>query len=371
MTILDRHVLGAWLKPLGLMLAALLGLLVLVDMQRNLADFVGSGAGLWEVFYYYLVLLPGNVPLVLQISVLLSLLYALGQLHRSNEFTAMRAAGLGLFRCTRAVWVFGALMAAFVWYLNASLIPWAVEEARSTREEMQRAADVRKKGAAPGAGVFTALTFSNDAAGRLWFINSYDDVARRGRGVSLGFFDSARREVRRVLATEAYFDRWRNAWVFIDGRELHFDPQTGEQQPSVPFTHRIEPGIDDDPELMLLLLKDPGDLSLFELERALTHLRSGGDARYRRYAVEHERKQASPFGVLVVMALAVPFAVGGVRVNPAVNMSKSIGLFFLYFLLTRLATLMASFGTLSPLAAAWLPDSAMAVIAVWAFARLK
>jgi lipopolysaccharide export system permease protein len=370
MTILDRHVLGSWLKTFGLIMAALLGLLVLVDMQRNLADFVGSGAGVWEVLYYYLVLVPGNVPVVLQISVLLSLLYALGQLHRSNEFTAMRAAGLGLFRVTRSVWVFGLLLAGFVWYLNDSLIPWSVEEARETREGMRRAADVRKSGTT-GVGVFTALAFSDDASGRLWFLNSYDDVARRGQGVSLGFFDAKHREQRRLLAKEAYFDRWRNAWVFLEGRELRFDPATGEQEATVPFAHRIEEKVDDDPELMILLLKDPSDLSLYELERVMAHLHGGDTARYRRYAVEHERKQASPFGVLIVMALAVPFAVGGVRVNPAVNMSKSIGLFFLYFVLAKLATLMASFGTLEPAMAAWLPDGMMALIALWAFARLR
>jgi len=370
MTILDRHVLSTWLKTFGLIIAALLGLLVLVDMQRNLADFVGSGAGIWEVFYYYLVLVPGNVPLVLQISVLLSLLYALGQLHRSNEFTAMRAAGLGLLRVTRSIWGFGLLLAAFVWYLNASLIPWSVEEARGTREGMQRAADVRKSGKT-GVGTFTALAFANEAAGRLWFLNTYDDSTRRGQGVSLGFFDTAHREQRRVLATEAYYDRWRGSWVFLEGRELRFDPETGEQQEAVPFAHRIEENVDDDPELMLLLLKNPADLSLHELDRAMVHLQGEDTARLRRYAVERERKRAGPFGVLIVMALAVPFAVGGVRVNPAVNMSKSIGLFFLYYLLTKLATLMASFGTLEPAMAAWLPDGLMAAIALWAFARLR
>ena len=370
MTILDRHVLGTWLKTFGLIMAALLGLLVLVDMQRNLADFVGSGAGLWEVFYYYLVLVPGYVPVVLQISVLLSLLYALGQLHRSNEFTAMRAAGLGLLRVTRAIWVFGLLLAGFVWYLNASLIPWSVEQARATREGMQRAADVRK-GGMTGVGVYTALAFANESAGRLWFLNAYDETTRRGEGVSLEFFDARHREVRRLMAKEAYFDRWRGGWVFLEGRELRFDPSTGEQLESVPFAHRIEEKVDDDPELMLLLLKKPDDLSLHELERAIEHLRGEDTARLRRYSVEHERKKAGPFGVLIVMALAVPFAVGGVRVNPAVNMSKSIGLFFLYFLLTKLATLLASFGTLGPGMAAWLPDGMMAVIALWAFARLR
>ncbi len=370
MTILDRHVLGSWLKALGLIMAALLGLLILVDMQRNLGDFIGSGAGIAEVTYYYLVLVPGNVPLVLQISVLLSLLYALGQLHRSNEFTAMRAAGLGLFRVTRAIWLFGLLLAGFVWHLNASLIPWAVEEARTTREEMRRVADARKRGH-EAAGMFSAVAFDNRAAGRLWFLNSYDETERRARGASLGFLDGRRRETRRLLAAEATYDAWRKCWVFVDGRELTFDPLTGEQLSSAPFAHRIEPEVDDSPELMLLLLKDAGDLSLFELERAMAHLRDDDSTRYRRYAVEHARKEASPVGVLIVMALAVPFAVGGVRVNPAVNMSKSIGLFFLYFLVAKMATLMGSYGTLGPQAAAWLPDSAMALIALVAFARMR
>ena len=60
------------------------------------------------------------------------------------------AAGLGLLRVTRSIWGFGLLLAAFVWYLNASLIPWSVEEARETREGMQRAADVRKSAGSVG-----------------------------------------------------------------------------------------------------------------------------------------------------------------------------------------------------------------------------
>lgn len=370
MTILDRHVLGSWLKAFALIMTALLGLLILVDMQNNLGTFTGSGAGLLEVFYYYLVLIPGNVPLVLQVSVLLSLLYSLGQLHRSNEFTAMRAAGLGLFRITRWIWISGFLLAVGVWYLNDSLIPWAVEQARTTREQMRHAADVRKNGES-AAGVVPAVGFANSAAGRLWFLNSYDQTTRRGHGVTLGLFDPANHELRRIEAKEAYYDRWRKAWVFLDGRELSFDPKTGEQLPPVRFVDHTEPEINDDPELMLLLLKDPADLSLFELERVLAHLGGEGTTRQRRYEVEHERKRSSPVGVLIVVALAVPFAIAGVRVNPAVNMTKSIGLFFVYFLLAKLATLMGSFGMLSPVAAAWLPDAAMATVTLWVFARLR
>ena len=370
MSLIDRHVLGQWLKAFGLMLTALLGLLILVDMQHNLGDFTQSRAGFFEVFYYYAVLLPGNVPLVLQISVLLSLLYSLGQMHRNNEFTAMRTAGLGIFQITRSIWLCGGLLVVIVWYLNASLIPWSVEEARRVRERII----VSARAAHPGGeerGLVPAVGFVNPRGGRIWFFNRFNEITNRGYGVTLGLLDAKQREVRRLVAKEAFFDGERRTWVFLSGRELLFNPDGGELLRPRAFDRHVEPDVADDPALMLLYRKSPADLSRFELRRGLDDLAGGNEARSRRLAVEFERRRADPFGVLIVMALAVPFAISGVRVNPAVNISKSIGLFFAYFLLARLGALLGSFGTLDPITAAWLPDGAMLAVAAWFFLRLR
>ena len=74
---------------------------------------------------------------------------------------------------------------------------------------------------------------------------------------------------------------------------------------------------------------------------------------------------------MIVIALAVPFAVSGVRVNPAVGVSKSIGLFFLYYILMNLATSLATKEVLDPMLAAWLPNLGMSCVALWLFARLR
>ena len=370
MSLIDRHVLGQWLKALGLMLTALLGLLILVDMQRNLGDFTQSGAGFFEVFYYYVVLLPGNVPLVLQISVLLSVLYALGQMHRNNEFTAMRTAGLGLFQITRSVWICGGLLVAMVWFLNASLIPWSVEEARSVRERILMTSRAAHAGGEE-RGLVPAVGFANVRDGRIWFFNRFNEITNRGYGVTLGLLDAKQHEIRRLVAKEAFFDPEQRRWIFLEGRELSFDPNGGELLRPRAFDRHVEPDVADDPALMLLFRKPPADLSLFELRRGLDQLAGENEGRSRRLAVEYERRRADPFGVLLVMALAVPFAISGVRVNPAVNISKSIGLFFAYFLLARLGSLLGSFGTIDPMSAAWLPDAAMLAVAGWFFLRLR
>ena len=76
-------------------------------------------------------------------------------------------------------------------------------------------------------------------------------------------------------------------------------------------------------------------------------------------------------GPLLVIAIAIPFAVSGVRVNPAVGVSKSIGLFFLYYVFNSAATALATKGIVDPQVAAWLPHAGIAALALWFFARLR
>jgi lipopolysaccharide export system permease protein len=73
----------------------------------------------------------------------------------------------------------------------------------------------------------------------------------------------------------------------------------------------------------------------------------------------------------MVIAIAIPFAVSGVRVNPAVGVSKSLGLFILYYILATVASALATKQWIEPEMAAWLPNAGMALLAVWFFIRLR
>ncbi|HEV8073273.1 MAG TPA: LptF/LptG family permease, partial [Opitutaceae bacterium] len=89
------------------------------------------------------------------------------------------------------------------------------------------------------------------------------------------------------------------------------------------------------------------------------------------YAVRYFGLLADMFVPLIVIGIAVPFAMSGVRVNPAVGVSKSIGLFLLYYVLNNFATSLATEQLMSPVMAAWLPNLGMAALAAWLFARMR
>lgn len=366
----DRHLLREWLHILGLVLVAMVGLLfmqVLYDDFRYLNDL---GAEAADFGAYFFVTIPGFLSLVLRVALLISLLFVLGKLHRANEFIALRAAGVSLLRITAPVWLIGALACGLTWYLNASVVPWSVEESRALRESLQYRQQARTQ-AEDRVGAVYSVGFDNRAAGRMWFFNRYSQFTRKGYGVTLSELDPQRREQRRIVAAEAWPDRARGGWVFRDGRELIFDPETAEMIEPRPFTELFRPDCTEDPRLMLLIDRKAGDLSFFELGRLIDYLRDTGSPKVVPYQVRYFSLIADTLGPLIIIGLAVPFAVSGVRVNPAVGVSKSIGLFFLYYIFMNLASSLATKGVIEPLLAAWVPNLGMAAIGLWLFVRLR
>ena len=116
---------------------------------------------------------------------------------------------------------------------------------------------------------------------------------------------------------------------------MGFDPETGDNTSSTPFTEKLFPQFQEDPRLMMLIDRRPIDLSFNELRQLIDYLSRENNSKSIPYAVRYYGLIADVLVPLIVIAIAIPFAVSGVRVNPAVGVSKSIGLFFLYLRSSR------------------------------------
>lgn len=346
------------------------GLLFIQISYDDFRTIMETGARGSEFWRYLLVTMPSFLGVVLPLGLLVSLLFTLTKLHRANELVAMRASGVSLLRLMMPVWCFGLLACALLWWLNSTVVPWSVEQSRILDDELQ----FRKqaKSLTPDhVGAVYSVAFDNSSRGRMWFFNRYSQSTRRGYGVSVSLLDSRRRETQRIVAAQAWKDPARGGWVFQDGRELKFDPESGELAGSTPFRERLEPKYDEDPQLMLLIDQRPRDLSFFELHRIMDYFSAQGNPKGVPYAVRYFAIIATTLSPLIVIAIAIPFSVIGVRVNPAVGVSKSIGLFFLYYILDTVAESLATKQIIDPALAAWLPNLGMAALAAWFLSRLR
>jgi len=367
--LIDRHVLREWLTTLALALCAILGLLILQAMLEDFRDLLDLDATPFELVLYFAIKVPGYFATVLPLTMLVSLLYSLGQLHRNNETISMRAAGLGILRITRSIWLVGILMCGLVYALNASIVPWSVDESRRMFEQIKFRSDT-KSHLSSEVGLKGVVTFDNQRQRRMWFINRLSTVEQHAYGVNVSELDEKHREKSRIRAREAVHIAG-GGWVFYNGRETWLDPATGEIMRTVTFDEKSMPHFSEDPELMMVFDRKPTDLSFFELRRIIEYFKIEENPKATAYAVRYFELLADTLLPLIVLIIAIPFTMTGVRVNPAVGVSKSIGLFVLYFSLFNLADMLGRRGVLEPQTAALLPSAVMLCLGGFFFVRMR
>lgn len=355
---------------LGLLLGATMGLLLMTALYDDFRDLIQLGVSVNDIVLYFATMMPSNLSIVLPISMLLSLLFVLSKMHRNNEFTAMRGAGLNIFATTRALWLAAVVLCGVSLLLNAKVVPWSVEATRSLKDSFVFRAEA-KQAASSVLGLVSSVAFDNQRQNRMWFINRYSRHSETAYGVTVSELDKDRREKTRIMAREARYDAVRRTWTFKEGREMWFDPERGELQRSVAFAVKEIPYYSEDPGLMLLIVKEPKHLSFNELRRITDYFSADNNPKFLRYEVRYYGLLFDTLGPLIILAIAIPFAVSGVRVSPAVGVSKSIVLFFLYFILSSIATPLGANGHLDPVWAAVMPNLAMVGLAAFFFGRMR
>lgn len=367
--ILDRYLLREWAKVFGLCLLGFGGLILISHCYNWIPDFQrwGSPAGL--IVECLALLMVGSIPMLLPISLLISVIFTLGALNRNQELAAIRAAGVGLGRLTAPLWMVGGAAATFLMALNAFWIPSALERQREIVETAQFDA-IRAQGKATlPPGETSLVSFDNSRARRLWLISRMGFATGQAFEVIVHVFDEQGRETRCLTARFADFrridGRWR--WVFRQGRDLRFDPGTGSLLAQPEFKE-LAPGFDEDPEVMLFATREPDQLSLREVARYVEQAGQNPSGTNAAYAMRYHAILSAPAICFVVIAVAIPFAVVGGRVSPMVGVAKTFGLFLTFYLLTSFCSAFGDNGSIPPVIAAWLPT---VLVAGWAIPRLR
>src|SRR5438128_1138339 len=98
MRLLDRYLLREFLAPLGFCLSGFWLLAIAFDLTGELRSMQAKHLRAGDIAEYYLYRPPDLLVWILPMVLLLALLYSLTNHARHNELTAIRAAGVSLWR---------------------------------------------------------------------------------------------------------------------------------------------------------------------------------------------------------------------------------------------------------------------------------
>lgn len=356
MTLLDRYILKEWLKVFVMATGAMVGLLLIGQVFDSMPDFLRWKTGAGKVALYYFGQIPAMMPIVLPVATLISMLFVLGHLHKNQELTAMRAAGLSMRRITRTLWCGGAACTLMLMVFNAAVIPGATESTRTLYEKAKFANESKSSPDASAGEATPAVFFDNGRDAHRWRIGRLAAYTGHARSVQVFELSAEGAPLSQIFAEEADYDAKRGFWTFKHGRRFNYTENGTSTPEQTAFTTLEMPAYTEKPIHMLLMTKKPSGLSLGEIDTLLTLAGDLQSAKTAALAVRYHSILASPFGCLIVVGLAIPFAVAGVRTNPMVGVSKAIGIFALYFLLDKVSYALGSQQIIPVVLAAWIPN---------------
>ncbi|HTI70537.1 MAG TPA: LptF/LptG family permease [Candidatus Limnocylindria bacterium] len=127
MRLLDRYLFRELLTPLLICLSGFSLFWVAFDLFSRMGDFRKAAMTFPDVGQYYLIGFPTLLNTIVPVGFLLALLYALTNHARYHELTAMRAAGISIWRISIPYFAVGLGLSGVLFVLNEVLVPDARE----------------------------------------------------------------------------------------------------------------------------------------------------------------------------------------------------------------------------------------------------
>ena len=98
-------------------------ILLMQFMWMHVTDLVGKGIGISVLAEFFLYATASVVPLALPLAILLSSLICFGNLAEKVELTAMKAAGISLFRIMRPLTIAVAILSLGAFFFSNNVLP--------------------------------------------------------------------------------------------------------------------------------------------------------------------------------------------------------------------------------------------------------
>lgn len=312
------------------------------------------------VFKMYLYQLPGHILQAMPIAALLASVTCMVLLGRTNELTAMRAAGMGPVRIGAPLFAGGVVLAMFGWVLNEYVIPFSAGRMHYVQE-------VQIEGV-PSFEIAQGVSWLRQGD-MIYNFGKYDPEIQAFQNLRISRIAQDFTPVRSIeaLAARKVGDGtgWRLSGVsimdFDESGNVHGLSRQDEMLVNMPV----------DVQKLQRERRLPGEMSRREL---LAQIRgqenSGRDILPLR--VDYHVKLAYPFAALVVSLLGLKFMYSSERsAETARSILLALGIGMSYWFLLNSFLALGRRGNLSPLVSAWAANVVLLGIVLWDGWRAK
>lgn len=352
--ILDRLVVGTFLKLFVLVLIACPPLFVIGDIAENLDTYIDRGLGGVEVAWAYLYMVPMYVEWSFPIAALIAAVFTVHSMTAHRELVAAKAGGISFYRLITPMLIAGAGLTVVALGLT-EVVPRA-----------NRIANMILQRDTPGRSWRSDFVYQSED-GLTWQVRRLTAADGRMAEIVLERPPTEDRAGMHVMAGQAGWTA-DEGWTLTSGYLRILRPDSTER--AIEFERMRIPEITERPEELLEVPPEPEEMTYAEIDHLARIIqRTGGDAR--ELLVKREQKLSIPVTTLVIILFGAPLATSNKRGGTAYGIGLSLATVIAYIMLFRITAALGEAGTLEPLTAAWLPNALFLVAACVAMLRVR
>ncbi len=369
MRLFDRYLLRELLTPLAYCLGGFLIFWISFSLFTRLDDLQAAKLHLLDVIELCVAWTPECLVTVLPIALLLALLYSLTHHARHNEITALRAAGVSLWRLCVPYLLVGIAASAALFALNEICVPRSTDWAERILNRYVHKAD--------DAAKMEMQVFQNDRAHRKWLFANFNFNKAKLAGVQVNWNPpeglSCQLNAARAIRTNG-------VWTFYDVSMKEVAPAGAQLVSSLQTNVLAMPKFDETPaeienEIQMneyeSLHSHKLNIPLSVLWEYLWRHPNLPPAEAAKWWTKFYGRLAEPWTCLVVVLIAIPFGVASGRRNLFVGVAGSVFICFTFFVLQQVGLALGTGGYLPAWLAAWLPNMAFAATGLLLMVRVR
>jgi LPS export ABC transporter permease LptF/LPS export ABC transporter permease LptG len=344
--ILDVYIIQSWVFYFLILLVTFAGIYIIFDFFQLLSDMVRNHASAGVVLDYYRFLLPQVIYLMLPLSILVATLVNFGLLTKSNQITAIKAAGVSLYRISVPVLLVAIVLSVGMFFLSNDFLPQSNQRQDALRNQI--------KGKPPQTFYRPERQWIFGQSDRIYNYRFFDSDKNVFADLACFEFDPQSFHLtRRIYAARAFWEPPIRGWVLENGwvRDLAGD----RVDKYLPFSVATFTEMTEEPAYFKKEVRPSEQMSALELRHYISELsQSGFDVV--RLSIQFYRKFSYPLIAFVVTLIGIPFSFTTGSKGALSGVALSIGIAILYWSISSLFEAMGNLSQLPPLVAAWSPD---------------
>jgi lipopolysaccharide export system permease protein len=356
--LMDRYLVREFLMYLGLGVGIGAALFVVVDLLQTLDRYLRTKPPLVYILEHFIYRLPAGLYQGLPVIVLISTIFLFLALSRQHELTALKAAGVSLYRVSLPILLLAFAVSVGSVVFQETLLPFL----NSKGEEVDR---IKIRGELPRHLQRRTQIWYRSSESRFFRVDLLDPPGRQMDGVMILEIDRNFRLLNRLDAARAYWSS--KGWEFERGAFREMGPDGNVE--SVPFVLTSL----ELPETLadFIQIQKPADtMSFRELRAYMQKLQESGH-QVGKYVVQLYSKLSFPLVHVIMALVAIPFALQWPRGGRIIGVALAIALSMGYWVVNSLALSFAKADLLPPLLAAWAANVVFAGLGLSLFLRAR